>query len=52
MALDEVPSRGEIKAFVSQMNNNKATVMDGLTAEILKNDGENEYIYILLGRKD
>ena len=40
MALDEVPSRGEIKASVSQMNNNKAPGMDGITAEILKNGGE------------
>ena len=40
MALDEVPSRGEIKAYVSQMNNNKAPGMDGITAEILKNGGE------------
>ena len=40
MALDEVPSRGEIKASVSQMNNNKAPGMDGITADILKNDGE------------
>ena len=39
MALDEVPSRGEIKASVSQMNNNKAPGMDGMTAEILKNGG-------------
>ena len=40
MALDEVPSRGEVKASVSQMNNNKAPGMDGITAEILKNGGE------------
>ena len=40
MDLDEVPSRGEIKASVSQMNNNKASGMDGITAEILKNGGE------------
>ena len=40
MALDEVPSRGEIKASVSQMNNNKAPGMDGITAEILKNGAE------------
>ena len=40
MALDEVPSRGEIKASVSQMSNNKAPGMDGITAEILKNGGE------------
>ena len=40
MALEEVPSRGEIKASVSQMNNNKAPGMDGITAEILKNGGE------------
>ena len=39
MALDEVPSRGEIKA-VSQMNNNKAPGIDGITAEILKNGSE------------
>ena len=40
MALDEVPSRGEIKASVSQMNNNKVPGMDGITAEILKNGAE------------
>ena len=40
MALDEVPSRGEIKASVSQMNKNKVPGMDGITAEILKNGGE------------
>ena len=40
MALDEVPSRSKIKASVSQMNNNKAPGMDGITAEILKNGGE------------
>ena len=40
MAVDEVPSRGEIKASVSQMNNNKAPGIDGITAEILKNGGE------------
>ena len=40
MALDEMPSRGEIKASVSQMNNNKAPAMDDITAEILKNGGE------------
>ena len=40
MDLDEVPSRSEIKASVSQMNNNKAQGMDGITAEILKNGGE------------
>ena len=40
MALDEVSSRGEIKASVSQKNNNKAPEMDGITAEILKNGGE------------
>ena len=40
MALDEVPSRDEIKASVSQMNNNKAPGMDGITAEILKNGSE------------
>ena len=40
MALDEVPSRGEIKASVSQMNNIKAPGMDGIKAEILKNGGE------------
>ena len=34
-------SRGEIKGSVSQMNNNKAPGMDGITAEILKNGGEN-----------
>ena len=39
MDLDEVPSRGEINASVSQMNN-KAQGMDGITAEILKNCGE------------
>ena len=38
--LDKVPSRGEIKASVSQMNNNKVQGMDGITAEILKNGGE------------
>ena len=40
MALDEVPSRGAIKASVSQMNNNKVPGMDGITAEILKNGNE------------
>ena len=40
MALDEVPSRGKIKASVSEMNNNKAPGMGGITAEILKNGGE------------
>ena len=40
MVLHEVPSRGEIKASVSQMNNNKAPGIDGITAEILKNGGE------------
>ena len=35
-----MPSRGEIKASVSQMNNNKVQGMDGITAEILKNGGE------------
>ena len=40
MALDEVPSRGEIEASVSQMNNNKVPGMNGITAEILKNGGE------------
>ena len=40
MALDEVPSRGEIKASVSQMNNNKTPGMDGIKTEILKNGGE------------
>ena len=40
MALDEVPSRGEIKTSVSQMNNNKAPGMDGVAAEILKNGSE------------
>ena len=40
MAIEEVPSRGEIKASVSQMNNNKAPGMDGITAEFLKNGGE------------
>ena len=40
MALNEVPSRGEIKSSVSQMNNNKAPGMDSITAEILKNGGE------------
>ena len=40
MALDEVPSRGEIKASVSQMNKNKVPGMGGITAEILKNGGE------------
>ena len=40
MVLDEVPSRGEIKASVSQMNDNKALGMDGITAEILKNGGK------------
>ena len=40
MDLDEVPSRGEIKASVSQINNNKAPGIDGITAEILKNGGE------------
>ena len=40
MALDEVPSRGEIKASVSQMNKNKAPGMNDITAEILKNGGE------------
>ena len=40
MALDEVLSRGEIKASVSQMNNSKAPGMDGITAEILKNSGK------------
>ena len=37
---DEVPSRGEIKAFLSQMNNKKAPGMDGITTEILKNGSE------------
>ena len=40
MALDEVPSRGEIKTSVSQMNNNKAPGIDGITAEIIRNGGE------------
>ena len=40
MALDEVPSRGEIKVSVNQMNNNKAPGMGGITAEIPKNGGE------------
>ena len=40
MALDEVPSRCEIKVSVSQINNNKVPGMDGITAEILKNWGE------------
>ena len=40
MALDEVPSRGEIKASVGQMNNNKAPGMEGITTEILKNGDE------------
>ena len=39
MALDEVPSRGELKASVSKMNN-KGSGRDGITAEILKNGGE------------
>ena len=40
MDLDEVHSGGEIKASVSQMNSNKTSGMDGITAEILKNGGE------------
>ena len=46
MVLDEVPSRSEIKASVSQMNNNKAPGMDGITAEILKNGGEKMIILL------
>ena len=46
MDLDEVPSRGEIKAFVSQMNNNKTPGMDGIKTEILKN-GEEKMIDLL-----
>ena len=33
MVLDEVPSRGEIKASVRKMKNNKTPGMDGITAD-------------------
>ena len=39
VSLDKVPSWDEIKLLVKQMKNNKASKMDGITAEILKCGG-------------